>query len=221
MTTIEPIAGDVLEPSATEAVAGLFGRLDTLARRFGERLNPLLIKECRQALKGRQFAATFALLLAGSWFWSLAGIAIIGPEAYYTPVGPTMFFGYYLLLAFPLVVIVPYGAFRSLAAECEDRTFELVSITTLGPRQIIAGKIGSAFIQMVVYLSAVSPCLAFTYLLRGIDIISAAVLMAYLILGSLALSLVSLLLATIAREALANGDVDPSAADVGDDLRHR
>ena len=31
----------------------------------------------------------------------------------------------YMILAFPLLVIVPYGAFRSLAGEREDRTFEL------------------------------------------------------------------------------------------------
>ncbi|HEX3871883.1 MAG TPA: hypothetical protein VHV77_15670 [Pirellulales bacterium] len=198
MSTLEP-AVNALEPGASEAV-GVFGRVETCLRSVSDRLNPLLVKECRQALKGRQFAATFAVLLFGSWFWSLAGIAIIGPEAYYTPVGPMMFFGYYLLLAFPLTVVVPYGAFRSMAAECEDRTFELVSITTLGPRQIISGKIGSALMQMVVYLSAVSPCLAFTYLLRGIDIISAGVLMTYLIVGSLGLSMFSLLLATVARE---------------------
>jgi len=35
-------------------------------------------------------------------------------------------------------------------------------------RQIISGKLGSAALQVLVYLSALAPCLAFTYLLRGL-----------------------------------------------------
>ena len=111
-----------------------------------------------------------------------------------------MFFGYYLVLSFPLLVIVPYSTFRSLAAEWEDRTFELVSITTLHPRQIVAGKLGSAITQMIVYFSALSPCLAFTYLLRGIDVVTIGFVMAYLFLASLALSMAALLFSTAARE---------------------
>ena len=38
---------------------------------------------------------------------------------------------YYAILAFPLAVVVPYAAFRSLAAEREDNTYDLLSITTL------------------------------------------------------------------------------------------
>ena len=43
---------------------------------------------------------------------------------------PLMMSGYYCILAFPLLVIVPFSAFRSLAAEREDGTYELLSITT-------------------------------------------------------------------------------------------
>jgi hypothetical protein len=179
---------------------GRWQRFGDLLERAGEWLNPLLVKECRQALKSRQFAITFTLVLVLCWLWSLFGIAQMGPMAGYRFDGPGMFFWYYVILAGALLVIVPYSAFRSLVAEREDNTYELVAITTLKPRQIIGGKLGSAVVQMLVYFSAVAPCLAFTYLLRGIDMPTIVAMLCYMFLGSLGLSLCALLVATISKE---------------------
>ncbi|MEX2142578.1 MAG: hypothetical protein WD894_25215 [Pirellulales bacterium] len=204
MSTIEvqSTRGIAAAPSAAgePAPPTWLTRFDERLEKIGEWLNPILVKECRQALKSKQFVITFALVLLCAWLWSIAGIAILGPGVYYSFDGPEMFFGYYMILAFPLLVIVPYTAFRSLAGEREDRTFELLSITTLRPRQIVSGKLASAVVQMLVYLSAVSPCLTFTYMLRGIDVVSIVFILAYLFAGSLAFSLVALLLATVSRE---------------------
>jgi hypothetical protein len=175
-------------------------RFDQRLETLGEWLNPILVKECRQALKSRQFLITFSLVLLCGWLWSIIGIAALGEGVKYSFDGPEMFYGYYIILAFPLIIIVPYGAFRSLAGEREDRTYELLSITTLKPRQIISGKLASAVVQMLVYYSAISPCLAFTYLLRGIDIVTILFVLLYLFVASLALSLLALLIATISRE---------------------
>jgi hypothetical protein len=106
-------------------------------------------------------------------------------------------------LAFPLVVVVPYSAFRSLASEREDNTYDLLSITALRPRQIISGKLGSAMVQMAVYFSAITPCIAFTYLLRGVDLPTITVLMVYTFFGSLGLSMVGILLATLCEQRFA------------------
>jgi ABC-type transport system involved in multi-copper enzyme maturation permease subunit len=175
-----------------------FGWFEATLARFGDRLNPILVKEARQALKSRQFTVTFILVLVAGWCWSIIGIAWMGPSVYWSSNGPSMFFGYFMILAFPLLVIVPFGAYRSLSDEREDRTYELLSITTLRPRQIVAGKLAGASLQMLVYLSAISPCLAFTYLLRGLDIVTIGTILVYLVLGSLGLSMLCLLLATSA-----------------------
>jgi hypothetical protein len=50
---------------------------------------------------------------------------------------------------------------------------------------------------MLVYLSALFPCLAFTYLLRGLDIFTVFLMVGYTCLESLALAMVGLLLATL------------------------
>jgi ABC-type transport system involved in multi-copper enzyme maturation permease subunit len=183
-----------------DAPPAWLARFDQRLEALGEWLNPILVKECRQALKSRQFLITFSMVLLCGWLWSIVGLALLGPGVSYSFDGPEMFYFYYLILAFPLIIIVPYGAFRSLAGEREDRTYELLSITTLKPRQIISGKLASAVVQMLVYFSAISPCLAFTYLLRGIDIVTILFVLAYLFLASLALSLVAILIATISRE---------------------
>ena len=59
---------------------GFWTRLDQRLERAGERLNPILVKEARQALKSRQFLITFLLLLVCGWCWSLIGVAVMGPR---------------------------------------------------------------------------------------------------------------------------------------------
>lgn len=186
--------------AARSAASHWLTRAEGYMERIGEWLNPILVKECRQALKSRQFVITFSLLLLCGWGWSIIGVAFIGPDIYFSFSGPEMFYGYYVVLSFPLLVIVPFCAFRSLASEREDHTFELVSITTLKPRQIVGGKLGSAVLQMIVYFSAISPCLAFTYMLRGIDVVTIVLILVYAFMASLGLSLLSLLIATLTSE---------------------
>jgi hypothetical protein len=184
---------------ARVALATGFGRLEATLERWGERLNPILIKEARQALKSRHFTVTFALLLSCAWVWSVLGIVWQLPDIYYAPSGLTMLLGYYVILAVPMLLIVPFSAFRSLASEREDLTYELLSISTLTSRQIITGKLGSAILQMMVYYSALAPCIAFTYLLRGVDIISLLLLLAYTFCISLMLCCLGLVFAGLAR----------------------
>jgi hypothetical protein len=191
------VAAEIVDEET--APATLWQRCDAWLERAGERLNPILVKETRQALKSKQFVITFVLLLLACWLWSIGGVAIIGPEIYYRQSGPTLFAGYFLILAFPLIVSVPFSAFRSLVNEQEENTYDVLSISTLSPRQIVTGKLGSALVQMVVYFSAVAPCLAFTYLLRGIDIFTMGLLMGYVFFGALGLSAAGLLLATVSK----------------------
>ncbi|MCA9145697.1 MAG: hypothetical protein H6821_07145 [Planctomycetaceae bacterium] len=165
----------------------------------GERLNPILVKEARQALKSKQFVITFTLLLLAGWVWSMLGVALLSPGVYYAPGGRFMLSGYFIILTIPVLVIVPFSAFRSLAAEREDGTFELLSITALSSRQIVTGKLGSAMLQMLVYYSALAPCIAFTYLLRGIDIVTIVFLLFWTLVASVLLSSIGLVVATVSR----------------------
>ncbi|MCO6455990.1 MAG: hypothetical protein J5I93_11890 [Pirellulaceae bacterium] len=202
MTALDaPLAGKSPADAPTDSY---WLRLERTLERASERLNPILVKEARQALKSRQFVVTFSLLLCFGWGWTVLGILLLCLEmgltgVAYAPSGRFMLIGYYIVLAIPLLIVVPFSAFRSLAAEREDGTFELLSITTLSARQIVLGKLGSSLMQMLVYYSALSPCIAFTYLLRGIDIVTILLVLVYTFLASLMLSALGLLVATATR----------------------
>lgn len=174
-------------------------RVDELLTRMGDFLNPILVKETRQALKSRQFTASFWLVLLFAAGWSFVGISLVMPQVYYLPSGRYMLTGYFIILCIPLLLVVPFSAFRSLATECEDGTYELLSITSLSARQIVTGKLGSAILQMMVYYAALAPCIAFTYLLRGMDVGTIAILLVGTFLMSVLFSCVGLVFAGITK----------------------
>ncbi len=196
------MSADVTTPFAdrTIPVPRTDNRMDRVFDWLGERLNPILVKETRQALKSRQFVLTFGLLLIAAWGWSLIGLVMMEVDGGYSQSGPAMFVGYYCILAAAVGVFVPFGAFRSLASEQEERTYELLSITGLSPRQIVSGKLGSAVVQVAIYTSAIAPCLAFTYMLRGISMPTILFVVVYAVLGALGLSVIGLLVGTLTGE---------------------
>lgn len=174
-------------------------RLEQFLDYAGDRVNPILVKEARQSMKSKQFSVTFSLLLILSWMWTAIFVAFSVPDVFYEAWGIRLLIGYIIILSFPLFIVVPFAAFRSLAAETEDGTFELLSITSLSARQIVLGKLGSAVLQMMVYYSALAPSIAFTYLLKGVDIVSIGLLLLHTFVISVVLSIIGLLAATITR----------------------
>jgi ABC-type transport system involved in multi-copper enzyme maturation permease subunit len=180
-----------------QSLSDHFLRFEGLLDRVGDHLNPILVKEARQAMKSRQFVVTFSLLLIFGWLWTVIFVSFNLPAIFFEPAGLFVLTGYYVVLSVPLLIVVPYAAFRSLAGECEDGTYELLSITTLSARQIVLGKLGSAVLQMMVYYSALAPCIAFTYLLRGIDVITIGLYLVYSFLAALLLSIFGLMMATV------------------------
>lgn len=169
---------------------------------LGDFLNPILVKEARQAMKSRQFSVTFSLLLILGWLWTVGFIAYWNVSLYYQSYGAYSLSVYYVVLTIPMLIVIPFSTFRSLASETEDGTFELMSITTLSARQIVVGKLASAVLQMLVYYSALAPCIAFTYLLRGVDIVTIGMILIHTFLGSVLLSSLGLVAATLSRSRM-------------------
>lgn len=186
------------DPVGADAVGN--GWLSRMAETLGDRLNPILVKETRQALKSKQFTLWFVLLLIACWITTIGAIAWIGPSIYYMSAGGYLLSVYYVILALPLLVVVPFTAYRSLSSENEENTRDLLEVSTLTPRQVVNGKLGSAVLQIVIYLSALAPCIAFTYLLRGVTLSTILLLLAYAVLASIGLSAIGLVLAAANRQ---------------------
>ncbi|TWU16628.1 ABC transporter permease [Allorhodopirellula heiligendammensis] len=202
MSTVTAVSDSLTtggQPDEDTASDRWIERIDVWAEKIGDAVNPILIKETRQALKSRQFVLTFSVLLVAALAWTVAGSLSLMPMIYTTPSAPRMLIGYYIVLAIPMLLVVPLAAYRSLEAEIDDGTLELLSITALSPWQIVLGKLASASLQMMLYLVALFPCVAYAYTLRGVDLPTIGLMMAVLITAAIALTIVALAFAPLAR----------------------
>ncbi|GAB5403731.1 MAG: ABC transporter permease [Aureliella sp.] len=167
-----------------------------------ERLNPIVIKEIRQSLKSRQFTISFGLTLVAAVGWTILAVALMVPRLYYIPGGLPLLFGFFCILAVPLLIIIPFTAFRSLTSETEDGTFELLRISALSSTQIIYGKMSSASVQILLYLSALAPCIVLTYLLRGVGLLTILLFLGGTVLVSILETAFALALAAVSTSRL-------------------
>lgn len=174
--------------------------------RASDFLNPILVKETRQALKSRSFVSVFLLMLIASWLISSIGVLYIyGPELSYAAAGRGFFAAFYTVLSIAVFIVVPQGAFRSIQSERELQTFEMLTITTLSPRKIIWGKWWSAAVQTIVYYAAIAPFMVFTNLLRGISLPFIAFVLIWSFIGSVCLAMVAITFSTFTKQRQAFG----------------
>ena len=160
-------------------------------------LNPILIKETRQALKSRQFIVTFLLMLIAAWLISVFGTLMAGDSLEFGSAGRGLFASYFVVLAMAIFVVVPYSAFRGLLNERDQTTLELLNITSLSPRQLVWGKLWSAMAQVFIFYSAIAPFIAFTSMLQGFDVALVAFVLAISLVVTLCLTMLTLMLAAI------------------------
>ena len=168
--------------------------------RASDWLNPILVKETRQALKSRAFIVSFFLLLLGSWLISVIGLLAAGPAIEYGRTGHFFFVFYFGALCLAVGAVVPYNAFRSLLSEREENTYDLLSITSLSPGQIVRGKWACSLLQALLFYFAIIPFMAFSSLMPGFDFVQSAVLLIFALYSSVALSMVMLMLSTTIKQ---------------------
>ncbi len=172
--------------------------LDGLER-LGDRFNPIVVKEVRQALKSRQFVVTFLLLLLAAWAGSIVGVSVLGESIDYGSSAVIFYAGFLFALCAASLVIVPFSTFRSIVEERTETTLELLQITALSPVQIVRGKTLSAMVQVLVYYCAIAPFIAFTALLPGFDVVHVTFSLVMLFITALVFSLVALAIGAQAR----------------------
>jgi hypothetical protein len=140
--------------------------------RWSDRLNPILVREVQQAVKGRAFVFTVLLALAVS---VVIATAVAGSYEGNDRSGRDAFAWGLAVLAPLLLFVVPMQAYQSMRLELRAGIVEQLLLSRLRPRRIVAGKLAAAMVQFVLYLSVLSPLLATSYLLRGVDLPTIAV----------------------------------------------
>ncbi len=134
-------------------------------------LNPVVVKELRQAVRN-WFVIGVLLLLLLILFVAMVMYVItesIGATANPT-LGRSVFQLFFGILSVGSMIFIPGYTGTRFAKEREDANVDLMFITTLTPGQIIRGKILCGVILTGLFFSVFMPFMAFTYLLRGIDL---------------------------------------------------
>ncbi|MGE3809404.1 MAG: ABC transporter permease [Gemmataceae bacterium] len=151
-----------------------------LIEKLDDKLNPIVVKELRQAFQGRWVVG--ALLSFLTLQVVILGISLMFTEPFEDGslsfhAGRDVFRLMQGILLTTCMLLAPTYAGMRLAAERNDANVDLLFISTLTPRAIIWGKFCAAIILTLLIFSACAPFMIFTYLLRGIDLITIALVL--------------------------------------------
>lgn len=159
----------------------------TAPRSFGARLdawsdlvNPAVVKDLRQGLRTKMFWVSFVLVLLVSLAISVTVFLMLKDDEASVS-GDQAIVAYLLCIATVQFFIVPFSAFLSLLRERNDQAWTLLTLTGLGARRILHGKLLAFCLQSALYASAAVPFLLFCYYLNGVDVLTIA---AAIVLGS-------------------------------------
>ena len=144
---------------------------------FADWLSPIIVKELRQGLRSRAFVGLFIILQVFMIFCVLVSLDEMDGRR-----GGTAFF--WTISTITLLMLQPLRGFATVFGEMKANTLELVQLTQLSSWRVVAGKWGALFLQTVLLVCAVLPYLTVRYFLGGIDIVTEAVALAWMLFGS-------------------------------------
>ncbi|HEB52823.1 MAG TPA: hypothetical protein ENI87_06175 [bacterium] len=136
--------------------------------RWSDHLNPILVREVQQAIKGRVFPLTILIALA----ISVVIAAVVSEEYSFGGTGRNAFRAGFATLIPLVLFVVPMQAYNSMRTELKGGIVEQLLLTRLSPSRVLSGKLQAAMVQFVLYVSILSPLLATSYLLRGVDVVT-------------------------------------------------
>ncbi|HDZ19804.1 hypothetical protein LCGC14_0204880 [marine sediment metagenome] len=146
--------------------------LTAAAHRFDRLLNPIVVKELRQAVRSRFVSGMLILFLIVQL--SAVTIAVLGradlAEDFSLSAGQEITAVLFGILIVACLLFVPMYTGIRLTHERRDIQGDLMYTTTISPWAIVRGKLISAVMLTVLIYSVCMPFMTFTYLLRGVDV---------------------------------------------------
>ncbi|MBN1918362.1 MAG: hypothetical protein JW889_10655 [Verrucomicrobia bacterium] len=153
--------------SLTQRIAG---RVRAVAVWLGDALNPIAVKELRQAVNARYVSGLLLVFLFGQLI-TLAVIVLdrgewdetelLGRRAF------TILYG--ILIGGSMLAGPVYIAMRR-TVELYASDTDLTGITPIRPATVVWGRVSSALALVGLIFGATAPFLIFTYMLRGVDL---------------------------------------------------
>jgi hypothetical protein len=167
-----------------------------------DRLSPLVDKEVRQVVRGREFSLSFGASLVAGLIVAFLGAtdALAGGTA-----GRWTFVALMVCLAFLGLAVVPLGAFGALRRERVEQTFDLITLTALSSRRVVIGKLLAQAVKLTTLFAAMAPFVAMSFLLGGIDFVTIAISLLLLFMASLWVCGLCVFLSALARSRAMSG----------------
>ncbi len=140
-------------------------------RKFDDLINPIVVKELRQAVAGKFIAAVLVMLLIVSLL-VLGGFLLVTDLADEDnfEIGRIALYFFQGVLVTTCMLFLPLYAGIRMAIERSDHNTDLMFITAIPPRAVVWGKLlATALLGLVIY-AACMPFMTLTYLMRGVDL---------------------------------------------------
>lgn len=128
-------------------------------------LNPILLKELRQAVRSRQFVASFMLLQLAMIYFVFLGAAAHGTGNEEERLVAT----FWTIVSLYLCVISPLTAMGALSQEFAESRLELLQLTQLQSRGIVMGKWLTQVLQSLLVISSLLPYTVIRYFLGSVN----------------------------------------------------
>ena len=144
--------------------------------RASDWLSPIVVKEVRQIVRGREFMSSFGSCLFAGLLVAFfgAGDALTGEGTS----GRWTFMSLMTCLTILGLAVVPLGAFSALRNERMEQTLELITLTALSPRRVVIGKLLAQGVKLATLFAAVAPFIAMSFLLGGVDFVTILIALA-------------------------------------------
>ena len=160
-------------------MTALLARLDD----WSDRISPIVVKEIRQMVRGREFTYSFGLsLIAGllvAFFGLADALTSVGTS------GAKVFSALMVCLGLLGIGVVPIATFSALRNERADQTLDLITQTALSPRSIVVGKLMTQWIKLLMLFAGLAPFITISFLLGGIDLQTILISLAVLFMWSM------------------------------------
>ena len=171
--------------------------------RASDWLSPIVVKEVRQIVRGRDFMSSFGSCLFAGLLVAFfgAGDALTGEGTS----GRWTFMSLMTCLTILGLAVVPLGAFSALRNERMEQTLELITLTALSPRRVVIGKLLAQGVKLATLFAAVAPFIAMSFLLGGVDFVTILIALLVLFLWSLWASAAGLFPSTLLKSRAMSG----------------
>ena len=161
-------------------------------------MNPIVVKELRQAVRSRAVTIMLLLFLAALF---VTALGFLISQSFQVDanlsLGGSLFSAFAGVLAFSSLIFIPLYVGIRVTVERQTHNQDLLYVSTLSPGRIILGKFLCGAYVTGLFFSACMPFMAFTNLLRGVDLPTVFFILAYLYLAVCAVNQAAIFLACL------------------------